>query len=79
MQTKSLFFTLVTFLSCAMTAVRANEGDVFKATKIFQQIVPTSPFLITKTEMVTWTQSASITTTTTATPIPETIEAPKPT
>ncbi|KAF6756268.1 hypothetical protein DFP72DRAFT_895073 [Ephemerocybe angulata] len=76
MQFKYTAFAFASLLASTMSAVKAAEGDVFKAPKVFQQIVPTSPFLITKTETVTWTQSPSITESTTVTPIPTTIESP---
>ncbi|KAF5325831.1 hypothetical protein D9611_000625 [Ephemerocybe angulata] len=76
MQVKYTLLALVSILTSTFSAVTADEGDVFKATKIYQEIVTTSPFLITKTEVVTWTQGPSITESTTVTPIPDTIETP---
>ncbi|KAF5326380.1 hypothetical protein D9611_000556 [Ephemerocybe angulata] len=75
MQLKHALFVVATVLSSAMVpAVNAGAGDVLTATRILQEVIRESPFLVDRTETVTWTQSTSITETTTATPIPDTVE-----
>ncbi|KAF6745622.1 hypothetical protein DFP72DRAFT_1077405 [Ephemerocybe angulata] len=73
--TSLLRFTIATIVASQLPiAVSAAEGDVLTATKVFQTIVSESPFLVTRSTIVTWTQSASITESTSITPIPESIE-----
>ncbi|KAJ3523837.1 hypothetical protein NMY22_g11260 [Coprinellus aureogranulatus] len=74
---KSLF-AVASMTALTMLGVFAAEGDVHTATKVYQTVVSQSPFLVEQTTMVTWTQSASVAESTTATPIPDTVETGTP-
>ncbi|TEB23094.1 hypothetical protein FA13DRAFT_1798362 [Coprinellus micaceus] len=70
----NLLAVVAGILASSMIGVEAKEGDVLSATKVFQTIVKESPYLVTQTTVVTWTQSASLTEEVKPTLIPETVE-----
>ncbi|TEB14493.1 hypothetical protein FA13DRAFT_1799223 [Coprinellus micaceus] len=70
---RALLFAAVA-LPTAFAAEAVKEGDVFTATRVIHTIIKESPYMVDRTTTVVWTAGPVISTTESATPIPETVE-----
>ncbi|KAF6747073.1 hypothetical protein DFP72DRAFT_1062500 [Ephemerocybe angulata] len=78
MQFKLFVVSLACIIASTAPAVRAAEGDVFRATRVYHTVIKQSPFLVTSTTTVTWTQGPSVTDAAATTTVPVSVATAPP-